>query len=84
MLILFRTFITPRDFSWSGDEAITYISQQTGMSPREATTQVNRIITIPAQSLVDKIGHMKIHQLRQRAETILGKICFFVRCPNLL
>lgn len=46
---------------------------KTGESRVKAEEEVDRFIAIPGQALQYKIGHMKIEQLRFKAERLLGE-----------
>ena len=58
---------------WSRDQAIDYMLENSGMTRTEVVAEVDRYIAIPSQALAYKIGALKIQDLRQRAETRLGK-----------
>lgn len=57
---------------WTRERAIGYMSENTGLSLNNITTEVDRYITWPGQALAYKIGELKILELRERAETRLG------------
>jgi uncharacterized protein (DUF885 family) len=59
-------------FGWSRQKAIDYMLDNTAASVLEATREIDRYITWPAQALSYKIGELKIRELRTRAETELG------------
>lgn len=59
-------------FGWSRDEAIAFMQGKTGLSEREATTEIDRYIVWPGQALAYKIGEMSIKKWRQEAEQALG------------
>ena len=59
-------------FGWSRQQAIDYLLENAGVSVLEATDEIDRYITWPAQALSYKIGELKIRELRQRAENALG------------
>lgn len=58
---------------WSRERAIRYYVAKTGESRVKAEEEVDRFIAIPGQALQYKIGHMKIEQLRFKAERLLGE-----------
>ena len=58
---------------WTRDQAIDYMLENSGMTRTEVVAEVDRYIAIPSQALAYKIGALKIQELRQRAETRLGK-----------
>jgi uncharacterized protein (DUF885 family) len=57
---------------WSRQQAINYLADNTALTLPEVVAQIDRYITWPAQALSYKIGEIKIRQLRQQAETVLG------------
>jgi uncharacterized protein (DUF885 family) len=58
---------------WSRDRAMQYMRDHTFHSDGEIATETLRYSTdIPAQALAYKMGAMKIHELRKRAEERLG------------
>jgi uncharacterized protein (DUF885 family) len=59
-------------FGWSRQQAIDYMLENTALSVSEATREIDRYITWPAQALSYKIGELKIRELRARAEQALG------------
>lgn len=61
-------------FAWPRKKAAAFMLQHTMISEREVESETLRYSTgIPGQALAYKTGHMKIRQLRQRAEKKLGK-----------
>ncbi|KAL5004936.1 hypothetical protein ScPMuIL_018392 [Solemya velum] len=59
-------------FNWTKDEAKEFILTQTSTSVAMAEYEVNRYITLPGQACAYKIGELKIHELRAKAEKELG------------
>ena len=59
-------------FGWSRQQAIDYMAARTALSIHEVTSEVDRYITWPAQATSYKIGELRIRELRQRAENVLG------------
>ena len=59
--------------SWSRERAVRYYSAKSGESRSKAEGEVDRFITLPGQALQYKLGHMKIQQLRYKAERRLGE-----------
>ena len=58
---------------WSRQKAIDYLADNTGTSVSEASGQIDRYITWPAQALSYKIGELKIRELRGISERVLGE-----------
>jgi uncharacterized protein (DUF885 family) len=59
--------------SWPRDRAIEYMLNYTAYSRKEMTTEIDRYITWPGQACAYKTGELKIHEVRRKAETELGK-----------
>ena len=59
-------------FSWEKDEAVEYLTTRTGCDYQEALDSVTRIITLPGQACAPLYGYLKIKQLRELAENVLG------------
>jgi uncharacterized protein (DUF885 family) len=57
---------------WSRQQAIDYLTQNTALSAREITNEVDRYISWPGQALSYELGYLKIRELRSRAEKALG------------
>jgi uncharacterized protein (DUF885 family) len=57
---------------WSREQAIEYMTQNTGMGEKEVTAEIERYLVMPAQALAYKTGMLKILALRERAKTALG------------
>jgi len=57
---------------WSRQKAIDYLADNSGTNLTEATGEIDRYITWPAQALSYKIGELKIRELRSIAEDVLG------------
>ncbi|CAN5375721.1 DUF885 domain-containing protein [soil metagenome] len=60
------------EFGWSREQAIKYLSENTGKSEYDATVEIDRYIVWPGQALAYKIGQLKIQELRAYAEKELG------------
>jgi uncharacterized protein (DUF885 family) len=60
-------------FGWTRQQGIDYLLKNTALSAHEATSEIDRYITWPAQALSYKIGELKIRELRTRAEQDLGE-----------
>ena len=57
---------------WSREQAIAYMSENTGLSGDLVVAEVDRYIVWPGQALGYKIGELKIQELRARAAKALG------------
>lgn len=58
---------------WTRQQSIDYMAENTGLSLKNITNEVDRYITWPGQALAYKIGELKIRELRSRAEKSLGE-----------
>ncbi len=58
---------------WTRDQAIKFMEDNTALSKRNIRAEVDRYISWPGQALGYKIGELKIKELRNLAETQLGK-----------
>ncbi|MFD0761338.1 DUF885 domain-containing protein [Lutibacter aestuarii] len=58
--------------NWTKKQAIEYLKSNTALSLHEVNTEIDRYISWPGQALSYKIGELKIRELRQKAEEILG------------
>ena len=57
---------------WSRDDAINLFIENTAKSILDIENEVDRYIAWPGQALAYKIGQLKILELRQKAERVLG------------
>jgi len=57
---------------WSRDDAINLFIENTAKSKLDIENEVDRYIAWPGQALAYKIGQLKILELRQKAERVLG------------
>jgi len=57
---------------WTHDQAIQYMSLNTGYSESDARNQIERYMAWPGQALGYKLGALKILELRERAKQQLG------------
>ncbi len=57
---------------WSRQQAIDFMAANTALSLHNITSEVDRYIAWPGQALAYKMGELKIRQLRQVAEELLG------------
>jgi uncharacterized protein (DUF885 family) len=54
--------------SWTREQAVTYLAENTALSLHEVNTEINRYISWPGQALAYKMGELKIKELRKKAE----------------
>ena len=57
---------------WTREEAIEYMSANTGMAERDVIAEIERYIVMPGQATAYKVGMIKILALRQMAMDELG------------
>ena len=60
-------------FHWSKEQCVEYMTSTTGMPRTFASAEVDRYVTWPAQACSYKIGELKIKELRERSDKVLGK-----------
>jgi uncharacterized protein (DUF885 family) len=58
---------------WSRTQAIEYLTGNTSLSAANVAAEIDRYISWPGQALGYKLGEMKIWELREKAEEVLGK-----------
>ena len=58
---------------WTRDEAIRYMTENTGLSAGNIRAEIDRYISWPGQALAYKLGELEIRDLRARAEAELGE-----------
>jgi uncharacterized protein (DUF885 family) len=58
--------------SWSRQQAIDFLAQNTALPLHEVETETDRYISWPGQALAYKLGELEIKRLRRRAERELG------------
>ena len=58
---------------WSREKAIAYMVEKQGVSEARAKNQIERYMVWPAQALSYKVGSLKILELRDKAQKVLGK-----------
>ncbi|ELU12837.1 hypothetical protein CAPTEDRAFT_186523 [Capitella teleta] len=58
---------------WSPRKAEAYLQKYTTLSEKAITSEVLRYITLPGQACAYKIGEIKIVELREKAELMLGE-----------
>lgn len=57
---------------WSCEQPIEYMTENTGMSATEVTTEIERYMALPGQASAYKVGELKILELRDRAQAAFG------------
>lgn len=57
---------------WTREEAIDYMSKNTGMVLSDVTAEIERYIVMPGQACAYKVGMLKILELREKAKNQLG------------
>jgi uncharacterized protein (DUF885 family) len=57
---------------WSRQDVLDYMYENSAVKEARAVSEAERYMAIPGQALAYKIGQLKIHELRQRAEEALG------------
>jgi uncharacterized protein (DUF885 family) len=57
---------------WTREQAITFLTEQTGKGVGAMTSEVDRYCASPGQACGYKIGHNEILRLRARAQRLLG------------
>ena len=57
---------------WSREQAIAFFTEQVGLDPISATSEVERYIVWPGQACSYKIGHNEMVRLREEARARLG------------
>ncbi len=58
---------------WSRQRAVDYLRENTALGESDIAAEVDRYVACPGQALADKIGQLKILELRRRAEQQLGE-----------
>lgn len=58
---------------WTREQAITYMSDNTGLAESNVVAEVERYIVMPAQACAYKVGMLEILRLREKAKQKLGK-----------
>ena len=58
---------------WSRQQAIDFMTENSGLSLLNIANEVDRYIAWPGQALAYKMGELKIRELRQHAEQTLGE-----------
>lgn len=58
---------------WTRQQAIEFMADNTALTMRNITNEIDRYIAWPGQALAYKVGEIKIRELRAQAENELGK-----------
>ena len=61
------------DKRWTREQAISYMSEQTGTAESDVIAEIERYMAWPGQALGYKLGMLKILSLREQAEKRLGE-----------
>ncbi|MFZ6812835.1 DUF885 domain-containing protein [Undibacterium sp. Rencai35W] len=57
---------------WTREQAIDYMTENTGMAIKDVTAEIERYMVDPGQALAYKVGMLKILALREKAKLALG------------
>jgi uncharacterized protein (DUF885 family) len=60
-------------FGWTRQQAIDYILENTAKTEQDVIVEIDRYIVWPGQALAYKLGELKIKELREKAQHILGE-----------
>lgn len=58
---------------WTRDQALQFMRDNTALSEHEITTEIDRYISWPGQALAYKLGEIKIREVRQKINAMLGE-----------
>jgi uncharacterized protein (DUF885 family) len=58
---------------WTHEQAIAYMDEHLGQPLESTVTEVERYIVDPGQACAYKIGELKIIELREKAQSVLGE-----------
>jgi uncharacterized protein (DUF885 family) len=58
--------------SWSRDDVLGYMYENSAVKEARAVSEAERYIAAPSHALAYKVGQLKIRELRDRAERVLG------------
>ncbi|MBX7133076.1 MAG: DUF885 domain-containing protein [Fimbriimonadaceae bacterium] len=59
-------------FGWSRQRAIRFMQENTGLSPSDVLSEVDRYIATPGQALAYKCGQLEIMRLREEGKRRMG------------
>jgi len=59
-------------YGWSREQAVAYMAERLSLSRETIEGEVDRYAALPAQALGYQIGGLKVGELRQRAQALLG------------
>jgi len=59
---------------WTREQAISYMSEQTGTAESDVIAEIERYMAWPGQALGYKLGMLKILSLREKSKERLGKL----------
>lgn len=57
---------------WDRQQAIDYMLANTSMAAKDVVVEIDRYIASPGQACAYKIGELKLHELRRKAQAALG------------
>ena len=57
---------------WTREQAIEYMTENTGMSATEVTTEIERYMALPGQACAYKVGELKMLELREKVKAAFG------------
>ena len=57
---------------WTREQAIEYMSANTGIAESDVVSEIERYIVLPGQATAYKVGMMEIQRLREEAKAALG------------
>lgn len=58
---------------WTREQAITYMRSNEPITEQSATSEIERYMAMPGQALSYKVGELKIKELRNKYQKMLGK-----------
>eukprot|EP01132_Coremiostelium_polycephalum_P009728 gene9728-11946_t len=72
--LVIDTGIHSGEYRWSRQQAIDYMSDNTGLNMKDIVAEVERYMVLPGQACAYKIGQLKIIELRELAKQRLGSL----------